>query len=867
MAEGMNVLSITQDKSRRVKDLLSSAKEARPDLPSFSVTLAENVEDGLEKIRDNSYDVIFLDSRIPGETFLDSLQACCPETPLIVISKSRNSDLAQKIPDLPADKVLFCDEITGPLLAHTALAAVEKKNLSSSLQKARQELDKRLAEFQSLRQASLHLTSNLELQAVLDAILERALRLISADDAHIFLYQEGELQFGSALFEGGKQRAPFQNSRKNGLTYTVARKGEKIVVNDVMKHPIFEDRRWHGAIIGIPLKIGDEVQGVMNLAFERPHTFTKEEERVLGLLADQAAIAIHNGRLYERARVEIRERKEAEEALRESEERYRKLFDSSKDAIMTLEPPSWHFTSGNMAILDMFKVQNVEEFTQFTPGDLSPPRQPDGRSSQEKALEMIQVAMDKGSHFFEWKHQRLNGETFPATVLLTRIDLGGNQFLQATVREITQRKETEKSLRESEKKYRSLFERVPVGLYQTTPDGEIMDANPTLLEMLGYPDQESICGVSVTDIFVDPQSRQEELSLLKEKEILSDYEMKLYRQDGSEIWVKDSARAVKDETGEVLYIQGSLVDITERVSLQREVEERRLYLEGVLQSTLSALITLDKKHRVLEWNKGAETVFGYTQQEARGRDLDNLISNPEGKILSEATAFTKQVLNKEIIPPTETVRYDKWGNPVNVVLTGAPIQVGGDLVGIVASYTDITKQKNLEKEIKHMATHDVLTGLPNRRLLNERIALEIAHAERNQERLGVMFLDLDRFKEINDSYGHGTGDILLKKIGSRLERVLRKSDTVARMGGDEFLIILPEMKNLDDAFTTAERVLSIMEKSFRCNGHLITISFSIGISIYPDHGKDVDKLIKHADRAMYKAKDEGGKTYHLHTAS
>ncbi len=394
-----------------------------------------------------------------------------------------------------------------------------------------------------------------------------------------------------------------------------------------------------------------------------------------------------------------------------------------------------------------------------------------------------------------------------------------------------------------------------------------MDANPALVEMLGYSDRESLLGIKASDIFVSDRDRQKQLSILEEKDVLPDYEMKLRCQDGSEIWVKDSARVVRDESGEIQSFQGSMVNITERVQLQREVEERRLYLEGVLESTLSALITLDKKHRILEWNTGAEKVFGYAADEAIGRDLDALIANPEGEILPEATDFTNQVLKQEVVPPTETVRYDKWGNPINVVLTGAPIQVSGELVGIVASYTDITKQKDLEKEIKHMATHDALTGLPNRRLFNERIELEIAHAERNQEKLGVMFIDLDNFKEINDTYGHSTGDVLLKHIGERLVGVLRKSDTVARMGGDEFLLVIPEMKKAEDAYTTAERVLEVMQEPFTCNGNQVTISFSIGISIYPDHGEDVDTLTKRADSAMYLSKEKGGNTYQIYTPS
>jgi len=862
MIDPIHILILLVEERNPAASLLATAKQEKGQQPAFKIT-SSSPDNIWEILSETSFDAVLLEpDQVKGD-LLSRIRAHYPKIALVRVASPQSSP--SDFDTGPFDTTLFHRDWSPAGLAQAVRDAVQKRHLSYQLSSIRQELDQRLKEFKTIRRASLNLTSSLQLEPALDAILKEGLHLVSADDAHIFLLQDGELLFGSALFEGNQQKKPFQNPRDDGITATVARSGETIIVNDVMTHPIFEGRRWDGAIIGIPLKIKSEVQGVMNLAFQRPHTFTEEEQRALELLADQAAIAIHNARLYEKAQEEIKERKLAEEALRESEERYRKLFDSSKDAIMTLEPPDWQFTSGNNAILDMFKVKDMAEFTSNGPGDLSPKRQPDGQFSKEKARENIATAMEEGSNFFEWRHQRMNGEVFPATVLLTRVDLADKQFLQATVRDITARKETERSLKESEEKYRSLFQRVPVGLYQTTPEGEILDANPALVEMLGYPDLDSLLGVNVSDIFVHGNARREQLSLLDEEQIVPDYEIRLERYDGKELWAKDSSRVVKDENGNVLYYQGSLVDITERVNLQREVEERRQYLEGVLESTLSALITLDNNHHILEWNTGAEKLFGFKREEVQGHNLDKFIASPEGEILPEAAELTARVLSQEIISPTETVRYDKWGNPVPVVLTGAPIQVNDELVGIVASYTDISKQKELEREIKHMATHDVLTGLPNRRLFNERIQLEMAHAERNDQRLGVLWLDLDNFKEVNDTYGHSTGDILLQKIAQRLTGVLRKSDTVARMGGDEFIILLPEMDKIGAAQITADRVLEVMNKPFLCDTHSISISFSIGISIYPDHGQDIDTITKSADRAMYQAKEKGGNVYHQYT--
>ncbi|MBC8273847.1 MAG: GGDEF domain-containing protein [Chloroflexi bacterium] len=177
---------------------------------------------------------------------------------------------------------------------------------------------------------------------------------------------------------------------------------------------------------------------------------------------------------------------------------------------------------------------------------------------------------------------------------------------------------------------------------------------------------------------------------------------------------------------------------------------------------------------------------------------------------------------------------------------------------------DITERKQLEQKLAEMATHDHLTGLPNRLLLSDRLAVGLAQAQRNNTSLAVMMLDLDRFKTVNDTFGHGVGDELLKVAGGRLIDLVRKSDTVARMGGDEFVVLLLQIAKTEDAVRVAQKILETFQKPFAIDAYQIRITTSIGIAIYPEDGEDIETLFRNADTAMYWAKEQGRDNYELY---
>jgi len=194
------------------------------------------------------------------------------------------------------------------------------------------------------------------------------------------------------------------------------------------------------------------------------------------------------------------------------------------------------------------------------------------------------------------------------------------------------------------------------------------------------------------------------------------------------------------------------------------------------------------------------------------------------------------------------------------------VDESGALIGSLVLGSDITERKRMEEQLTYIATHDTLTGLPNRFLFDDRLSLAMAHAHRKKQKLTVMMFDLDWFKNINDSLGHRIGDKLLQAVGSRLRSFLRESDTIARMGGDEFLLLLPEIARVEDAIKVAQKILEEIREPFVVDKHKLNITVSIGIAIFPNDGEDIDTLVSHADIAMYRVKKAGRNGYQLYTA-
>ena len=258
------------------------------------------------------------------------------------------------------------------------------------------------------------------------------------------------------------------------------------------------------------------------------------------------------------------------------------------------------------------------------------------------------------------------------------------------------------------------------------------------------------------------------------------------------------------------------------------------------------------------WNKGAEQMFGWREEDILGQPMPTV---PTDK-LEETDNLRHRVLDGEIIVQAEVRRQRRDGSPIDINTTLAPLRDStGQIYGYLAIAADITERKAAEQQIEILAYRDVLTGLPNRLLVQDRFEQAIASADRTKNRVALFFLDLDNFKTINDSLGHAVGDALLKEIAARLNECVRDTDTISRQGGDEFLIVVQDLPDAEAASPVLLKIMERLQDPFHADGHELSTSVSIGIALYPEDGADFDTLLKKADMAMYRAKESGRNAY------
>ena len=407
--------------------------------------------------------------------------------------------------------------------------------------------------------------------------------------------------------------------------------------------------------------------------------------------------------------------------------------------------------------------------------------------------------------------------------------------------------------------YHSIFDRAMIAIAYTTADGRILEANEKLCQLLEYTLDE-LRALSTGEL-THHEDRAREAQLRREllcgaRGSIIDQQRYL-RKSGEALWVKRMA-TLADGAGAS---EPCLIEVLEDISERRELEER--FRETFDHASVGIMhSSLDR--RVLMVNHKFCEMVGYSAEELQQGSVRR-IHHPEDTDADQH--LEKRLVAGEIDSFSFEKRYVRKDG--SIFWAHRTVSLARDEAGrpkyFIRVIEDISARKAAEEELRHLAHYDMLTNLPNRALFRDRLIQALAQARRSEALLAVMFLDLDRFKLVNDSLGHAIGDLLLKQVAHRLTACVRASDTVGRLSGDEFGIILAGLHSAQDADLVAQKIVQIFSSPFRLDGHDRYVTTSIGISLYPSHGQDDESLIKAADAAMYRAKQTGRNNYHFYT--
>ena len=423
---------------------------------------------------------------------------------------------------------------------------------------------------------------------------------------------------------------------------------------------------------------------------------------------------------------------------------------------------------------------------------------------------------------------------------------------------------TRKQLRESEMRRNAVFNQARQLMGILDLNGTLRDANRSALELIGDPDPEEVVGKPFWDTpwwSHDPvlQERLRQAFAEVAGGRPSRFEATHPAADGSLHYVDFQLHPILDESGKLAMAMAEGTDITERHRIE---EQRRLALR-VFQSSHDGILITDPAGVILDVNQAFCDLTGYSREEAVGKSSRLLDSGHHDKTFFEQMFDT---IAREDHWLGEIWNRTKAGAISVVLMTISAVRdATGELTHYVGVFTDITQKKESERRLEHLAHHDALTDLPNRSLFRDRLHQAIRKAGRDDQSLALLFIDLDRFKEVNDTLGHVAGDQLLVEAARRITACVRNSDTVARLGGDEFTVVLQGVEDGDAAAGIAREVIEALAAPFDLGQNTVSLSASIGIALCPDDAEDPDALTQAADQAMYDAKALGRNRYSFFT--
>lgn len=439
-----------------------------------------------------------------------------------------------------------------------------------------------------------------------------------------------------------------------------------------------------------------------------------------------------------------------------------------------------------------------------------------------------------------------------------------NERQQQLEMELERQQDAANALRESEQRFRMLAQQLPVGVFINDIHGECRYVNDHWCWLAGLTAGQAI-GLGWTRA-LHPDDREQVLRMWQDagehgSEIITQYRFRT--PSGRETWLNTRAVPVRNRMGRITSYLGASTDIADLKKIEETLRASEARFRHYFELPLIGIALTGPDKRWWEVNRRLCEMLGYRQSRLLGMTWAEM-THPDDQSTEEAQferVMSRRAegysLDKRFIRQDGALLYAS-------VSTRCVHQANGSIDHFVMIIQDITERRQAAEHIEHLAYYDTLTGLPNRALLNDRLQQALLRAGREHTLAGMLLVDLDRFKLINDALGHKIGDCLLNEAATRLKQCVRQCDTISRQGGDEFVVLLPDLVGIDDATLIAERIRNAIAQSFHLDGHELSVTCSIGISLYPRDGVTGETLLKKADIALYRAKDVGRNNYQLY---
>ncbi len=556
---------------------------------------------------------------------------------------------------------------------------------------------------------------------------------------------------------------------------------------------------------------------------------------------------------------DISERKRLDSALRESEARFRTLSEDAPEAIVIHDLESGLFVDATTSAERLFGCSR-DAILRHGPQYFYAPDQPVGAPSFESIRERGERIMAGEQMKFERLVRNCNGQDILCEVRLVRLPSTNRKLVRASYLDISERKKAEEELQTSERNYRELMEQAGDAITVADHEGRrYLDVNRAACDLFGYT-REEFLGLGLRDLFhpddlINSSIKLEELWAGQ----VVQTERRLRRKDGSFVTVEMTAKMLSD--GRLLSIKR---DITVREAVLTELKKSEAWFRSIFENVNTGIASTDSSGRVTSFNEAFCTMLGY-DADALARMNFADFTHPDD--LKLEIVFFDEILAGKRNHYHITKRYiANHGRILWVDLSAAAIRdADGKVANFVAVIQDITDRKAAEDEIEHLAFYDPLTRLPNRRLLLDRLYQALVSSTRSGRAGALLFIDLDNFKNLNDTLGHDIGDLLLQQIAQRLGTCIREGDTEARLGGDEFVVMLLGLSGQPfeaaaQAEGIGEKILATLSQPYQLDTHVYHCTASIGVTLFSDNQQATDDLMKQADIAMYQAKKAGRNT-------